>query len=69
MHRNKKQKTARRKHDELVRNYFTKDRLEVTISKALEKAEGSDIVFARALLENLEREVEEIEAMVEALED
>jgi len=57
------------KNDELVRNYFTKDRIKVTISEALEKGEGSDMEFARALLENLEREVEEIEAMVESLED
>jgi len=57
------------KNDELIKNYFTKERVKVVFSEALEKAEGSDMVFAHALLENLEREVEEIEAMVEALED
>lgn len=57
------------KHDELIENYFTKERVKVVFYEALEKSDGSDMAFARALLENLEREVEEIEAMVEALEN
>jgi len=57
------------KYDELVEDYFTKERVNVVFYEALEKAEGSDMAFARALLENLKKEVEEIEAMVEALEN
>ncbi len=57
------------KNDELVKNYFTKERVKVVFSEALEKSDGSEMKFAHALLENLEKEVEEIESMVEALDN
>ncbi len=50
------------KYDNLVKNYFTEERIEEMFYDALERSEGSDIIFTHNLLENLEKVVEEIES-------
>ncbi|MBA7647383.1 hypothetical protein ES703_55155 [subsurface metagenome] len=56
------------KYDDLVKNYFTEEKVKDMFYDALERGGESDIEFAHALLENLEEAVEEIESMVEAIE-
>jgi len=58
-----------KKYDDLVKDYFTEDKIKEMYYDAKEKSEGSDMKFARALLENLEEAVEEIEAMVKSMQD
>lgn len=55
------------KYDKLVKNYFTEEKIKEMFYDALERSEGSDILFAYNLLENLEKAVEEIELKVSLL--
>jgi len=56
------------KYDKLVENYFTEEKVKDMYYDAVETS-NSDLEMVHALLENLEEAVEEIEAMVEAIED
>lgn len=62
------QSDTENEYDDLVRNYFTEEKLKEMYYDAKEKSKGSDIEFANALLDNLEEAVEEIESIVEAIE-
>ncbi len=56
------------KYDDLVKNYFTEEKVKEMYYDAKEKSNGSDMEFANALLDNLEEAVEEIELMIDSVE-
>lgn len=57
------------KHDDLVKTYFTEEKVKNMYYDAKEKSNGSNMEFANALLDNLEKSVEEIELMIKSMEN
>lgn len=55
------------KYDNIVKDSFTEEKIKEMFYDSLKRSEGSDILFAYNLLENLEKVVEEIELKVSLL--
>ncbi len=53
-------------YDKIVRNYFTEDKVMETLHYAEAKGGDSQIEFAKALIENLEKAANEIETMIKS---